>query len=86
MFRFTIRDVLWLTALVAVSIGWWLDHPNNVRARRKLAYLKDSLDFEQRVFGNIMRELNKEGRDLEIHKNGTVKFFKRDFPATLIDQ
>ena len=30
MFRFTIRDVLWLTALVAVTLGlglgWWRDH------------------------------------------------------------
>jgi len=26
MFRFTIRDVLWLTALVGVSVGWWADH------------------------------------------------------------
>jgi hypothetical protein len=25
-FQFTIRDLLWLTALVAMSIGWWLDH------------------------------------------------------------
>ena len=25
-FRFTIRDLLWLTALVAVCIAWWLDH------------------------------------------------------------
>jgi hypothetical protein len=25
MFRFTIRDVLWLTALAAVLVGWWLD-------------------------------------------------------------
>jgi len=24
MFRFTIRDVLWLTAMVAVCLGWWL--------------------------------------------------------------
>jgi hypothetical protein len=24
--RFTIRDLLWLTALVALAIGWWLDH------------------------------------------------------------
>jgi len=24
MFRFTIRDVLWLTALVAVLVAWWL--------------------------------------------------------------
>jgi hypothetical protein len=26
MFRFTIRDVLWLTVLVAVLCAWWLDH------------------------------------------------------------
>ena len=23
MFRFTIRDVLWLTVVVALSAGWW---------------------------------------------------------------
>jgi hypothetical protein len=23
MFRFTIRDVLWLTVVVGLSIGWW---------------------------------------------------------------
>ena len=26
MFRFTIRDVLWLTVVVALAVGWWLDH------------------------------------------------------------
>ena len=26
MFRFTIRDVLWLTALVAVLVEWAIDH------------------------------------------------------------
>jgi hypothetical protein len=25
-FRFTIRDLLWLTALVAMGVGWWVDH------------------------------------------------------------
>ena len=25
-FRFTIRDVLWLTALAAVLVAWWVDH------------------------------------------------------------
>ena len=25
-FRFTIRDLLLLTAIVALTIGWWLDH------------------------------------------------------------
>jgi len=25
-FRFTIRDLLWLTLVVAMGVGWWLDH------------------------------------------------------------
>ncbi len=25
MFRFTIRDVLWLTVAVAVCAAWWID-------------------------------------------------------------
>ena len=25
MFRFTIRDVLWLMVVVAVGVGWWSD-------------------------------------------------------------
>jgi hypothetical protein len=24
--RFTIRDLLWLAALIAVGLGWWIDH------------------------------------------------------------
>ena len=26
MFRFTIRDVLWLTVVVACLAAWWIDH------------------------------------------------------------
>jgi hypothetical protein len=25
MFRFTIRDVLWFTVMVALVVGWWVD-------------------------------------------------------------
>ena len=24
--RFSIRDLLWLTVIVALAVGWWLDH------------------------------------------------------------
>ena len=24
-FRFTIRDLLWLTLVVALAVGWWID-------------------------------------------------------------
>jgi hypothetical protein len=25
MFRFSIRDVLWLTVVVGLGVGWWVD-------------------------------------------------------------
>lgn len=25
MFRFSIRDMLWLTVVVGMAVGWWLD-------------------------------------------------------------
>ena len=25
MFRFTIRDLLWLTLVMALIVGWWID-------------------------------------------------------------
>jgi len=33
MFRFTIRDVLWLTALVALGAGWWRERTNAAHER-----------------------------------------------------
>jgi len=26
MFRFTIRDLLWLIVLMAMGLAWWIDH------------------------------------------------------------
>jgi len=26
MLRFSIRDLLWLTLVVALAVGWWLEH------------------------------------------------------------
>jgi hypothetical protein len=26
MFHFKIRDLLWLTVVVALGVGWWVDH------------------------------------------------------------
>ena len=33
-FRFTIRDLLWLTALVAVLVAWWVDRSKLSRELR----------------------------------------------------
>ncbi len=37
MFRFTIRDVLWLTVVVALAVGWWVEHRRT--AAREAAWI-----------------------------------------------
>jgi hypothetical protein len=34
--RFSIRDLLWLTALLAVCVAWWLDHRTQVERYQSL--------------------------------------------------
>jgi hypothetical protein len=34
--RFTLRDLLWLTVVVGLAVGWWLDHKGS-----KFQYLFD---------------------------------------------
>jgi hypothetical protein len=44
MFRFTIRDVLWLTVVVALGVGWWIEHcAGLVEAERSMAVLRVEL-------------------------------------------
>jgi len=54
MFRFTIRDVLWAMVVVAVGLGWWMDHKQIGGLRGQLAASKESF------------EAFKELRNLEI--------------------
>ena len=50
MFRFTIRDVLWLTAMAAVLVAWWVDRSGLVA---KVAAEKDRAAGFQQAFGDL---------------------------------
>ena len=65
--KFTIRDVLWLTALVALAVGWSIErHRRTVEhakvtsrlsgaldaSNSRLAEAEDLLEFEGVVFGD----------------------------------
>jgi len=46
MFRFTIRDVLWLMVVVGILIAWWADHQgmrtlNAALGRQWLDHIRD---------------------------------------------
>jgi len=43
MFRFTIRDLFWLTILVALGCGWWLEHTRANRANADRVALTQKL-------------------------------------------
>jgi len=68
MFRFTIRDVLWLTVVVAVALAWLVDHRRlatevlEQKARAgAFAYLLTDRGYEVRTW-NSGGELLKNGK------------------------
>ena len=46
MFRFTIRDVLWLTALVALAVGWWIDRAQLSKLNHSLRVRESERNFD----------------------------------------
>ena|SRR5581483_12304961 len=48
MFRFTIRDVLWLMVVVAMGMGWWLEYHRS--PKRQLEFRASAL--EQAIHGH----------------------------------
>ena len=47
MFRFTVRDLLWLTIVVALGVAWWVDRGRTTRTwqRRYQTELQHSSDW-----------------------------------------
>jgi hypothetical protein len=43
MFRFTIRDVLWLMVVVGMGVGWWVEHRQQVALRLKQTKIQGEL-------------------------------------------
>jgi hypothetical protein len=44
MFRFTIRDVLLLTVIVALAVAWWAEHARASKLANRERYLLQAID------------------------------------------
>jgi hypothetical protein len=44
MFRFTIRDVLWLTVVIGMGIGWWMQAQKTKTVNRTLDGLQEMVN------------------------------------------
>jgi hypothetical protein len=49
MFRISIRDLLWLTVVVALGVGWWLEHWRASEDMRRMAEANAKLRYDARV-------------------------------------
>ena len=57
MFRFTIRDVLWLTVVAGLGIALWLERAQHAELREHVRHLKvwsDGLEFAIARAGYIL--------------------------------
>jgi hypothetical protein len=58
--RFTIRDLLWLTLVVGLIVGWWLEHRNWVK------FANDPMIERARAnVRHIYNDLNEDGTPKE---------------------
>jgi hypothetical protein len=44
--KFSIRDILWLTILVAAGVTWWLEHRSGVRMQEQLRQQAEQLQYQ----------------------------------------
>jgi hypothetical protein len=79
MFRFSIRDILWLTVIAALAAGWWADRTRAVKqaeqltvsvaaAEVRLNEAEDLLEFEGVVMHNGSTIHTTPERAAEIRK------------------
>lgn len=74
MFRFTIRDLLWLTVVVALGVGWLLEH-------RVAKRVQDELDYERALL-----QVEKDyGEALEAQMDRLVELQSQDRAQTAAD-
>jgi hypothetical protein len=53
--RFTIRDLLWLTLVVALATGWWLDRSRLAGLAADVPSLRQSLSDKNKDIERLVR-------------------------------
>jgi hypothetical protein len=80
MVRYAIRDVLWLTVVVALAVGWWVDNKRIEKAvisveqdRRQLAQDRRELEADYQDRLAILDEAQKNVAKGLLPRPGRVK-------------
>jgi hypothetical protein len=63
--RFSIKDLLWLTALLGISIGWYLNHRTAAGRQEADREALSSIDTGLQRGAHLLKELQKELDELQ---------------------
>src|SRR5437764_1455500 len=76
MFRFTIRDVLWLTVVVALAVGWWVEHQQTSALTRSLS----EVDEQRKVLQTTVDSMKISLTDMAARIKSD-EYFRRAYDA-----
>jgi hypothetical protein len=63
--RFLIKDVLWLTTLIGIGVGWYLDHSAAVARQQADWDALSRLDTTFQVQKHFLKEFQRELDELD---------------------
>ena len=66
MFRFTIRELVLLTLVVAMGVGWWLEHRQVVPLRKRCDRLVNLAEATVGIFRRLGAEATFENDNISI--------------------
>jgi len=72
MFRFTIRDVLWLMVVVGLALGWWLERARSQGQARRIASLEGEVQQVGLVIKTLYDDLERIEQALPAYGAGLV--------------
>jgi type II secretory pathway component GspD/PulD (secretin) len=84
-FSFSIRDLLLLTVIAALAVGWWLDHRKLTKdnsAQFTIFYLRYA---DAKVVGGTLQKLFAGNSDMEIAADGKLNAIIAHGPAKQLD-
>jgi hypothetical protein len=67
MFRFTIRDVLWLTVVVALGVGWVLERQRSKRLERHVDVVENEAEQSRVAMRRLYEDLDRIEQALPPH-------------------
>ena len=85
MFRFTIRELVLLTLVVAMGVGWWMDRQRpdaaSLDSRHGRAVAERHLDEYRRAYIELHRAVERDGFTIT-SSNGRIAIVDAKGPAS----